>query len=231
MYNILMGNMFNLLDKLPCGYYDALITDPPYSSQIGGAKGLKKYSSSANVQTVRMANDDMDQRSWINWTAEWLIKASRILKMGSPFVIFTDWRQLPALSDAIKYAGLQQRGLIPWDKRNSRPFEGGFRNQCEYCVWGSLGDFKGNSNLYLPGLYSFGIVPAPKRLHIMEKPLGLMRELVKITKKGGRIIDPFCGSGTPVAAACFAGYDATGIEIDAAMAGKAKERIEKLLSS
>ena len=231
MYNILMGDMFNLLDKLPYGYYDALITDPPYSSQIGTAKGLKKYSSSANVQTVRMANDDMDQRSWINWTAEWLIKASRILKMGSPFVIFTDWRQLPALSDAIKYAGLRQRGLIPWDKRNSRPFEGGFRNQCEYCVWGSLGQLKGNKNLYLPGFYSINIVPPPKRIHAMEKPLALMRELVKITRTGGRVLDPFCGSGTTVAAALLEGYDAVGIEIDEDMAAKAKDRIELILSS
>lgn len=227
-YEIITGDCLKALDALPYAFCDALITDPPYSSQNGGGKGLKKYFRRINST---MSNDDMNQRSWINWTAEWLRKASRALKTGSPFIIFTDWRQLPALIDSINYAGLFYRGIVHWDKGNARPFEGGFRGQCEYCVWGSLGQLEGNKNLYLPGLYRINIVPQPKRIHAMEKPLALMRELVKITRTGGRVLDPFCGSGSTVAAALLEGYNAVGIEIDEEMAAKAKDRIELILSN
>jgi len=40
-----------------------------------------------------------------------------------------------------------------------------------------------------------------------------MRQLVRICEKGGRILDPFAGSGTTLVAAEAEGYGWTGIEM------------------
>ena len=56
-----------------------------------------------------------------------------------------------------------------------------------------------------------------------------MRDIVKITEPGGRILDPFAGSGTTVLAAVLEGYSATGIEVTETYAEKAKERITAAL--
>jgi DNA modification methylase len=54
-----------------------------------------------------------------------------------------------------------------------------------------------------------------KNLHPTVKPLELMRWLVRlITSPGGTVLDPFCGSGSTVAAAMIEGFNAIGIEID-----------------
>ena len=64
------------------------------------------------------------------------------------------------------------------------------------------------------------------RIHLTEKPLQLMRDIVKITEPGGHILDPFAGSGTTVLAAVQEGYTATGIEVTDTYAELARERIQ-----
>lgn len=76
----------------------------------------------------------------------------------------------------------------------------------------------------LPGVFKYG--NPQNRIHLTEKPLQLMRDIVKITEAGGHILDPFAGSGTTVLAAVLEGYSATGIEMSDVYAKLAKERIK-----
>ena len=69
------------------------------------------------------------------------------------------------------------------------------------------------------------------RIHLTEKPLQLMQDLVKITEPGGHILDPFAGSGTTVLAAVKEGYDATGIEVTDVYADLARKRLETELNA
>ena len=69
------------------------------------------------------------------------------------------------------------------------------------------------------------------RIHLTEKPLQLMQDLVKITEPGGHILDPFAGSGTTVLAAVKEGYDATGIEVTDVYADLARKRLESELDA
>ena len=46
-----------------------------------------------------------------------------------------------------------------------------------------------------------------------EKPLQLMKDVIQICEPGGRILDPFAGSGTTILAAVEEGYEAVGIEV------------------
>lgn len=75
-------------------------------------------------------------------------------------------------------------------------------------------------------------MPAPqKRAHQTEKPIALMRDLVKICEPGGTILDPFAGSGTTVAAAIMEGYSAIGIESVEYYANYAWRRIEAMANN
>ena len=119
-------------------------------------------------------------------------------------------------------------GTAVWDKGNSRPQKGRFRQQAEYIVWGSNGDMPISRPVpCLPGVFKYG--NPQNRIHLTEKPLPLMRDVVKITEPGGHILDPFAGSGTTILAAVLEGYTATGIEVTGEYARRARERIEQEL--
>ena len=127
-----------------------------------------------------------------------------------------------------QWAGWIWRGTAVWDKGNSRPQKGRFRQQAEYIVWGSNGDMPISRPVpCLPGVFKYG--NPQNRIHLTEKPLQLMRDIVKITEPGGRILDPFAGSGTTVLAAVLEGYSATGIEVTDAYAALARGRIRQAL--
>jgi site-specific DNA-methyltransferase (adenine-specific) len=62
--------------------------------------------------------------------------------------------------------------------------------------------------------------------HPTVKPIELMKYLIKlITPAGGRVLDPFNGSGSTGCAAVELDYDYTGIELDAAYVAIAERRI------
>jgi len=60
------------------------------------------------------------------------------------------------------------------------------------------------------------------------KPTNLMRQLVRICEEGGRILDPFAGSGTTLVAADLNGYGYTGIEMTAYYHDLASSRLRNL---
>lgn len=234
---ILHADCIEVLQTLAENSFDALITDPPYSSggQYRGDRMqsvTEKYSQSgAKAEYLKHAfeGDNMDQRAWTSWTAYWLELCRKVVKPGGVAAIFIDWRQLPALYDAIQWGGWVVRGLIPWDKKNARPQPHRPKQQCEFIVWASNGplDTKRDAE-YMPGLLQ-GLPPSAQvRTHQTEKPLDVMRQLVHICENGGRIIDPFAGSGTTICAAYLEGFGGLGIERNKYHAEKAQERLTKI---
>lgn len=237
---IILGEALETLRKLEPGSFSGLITDPPYSS--GGAFRSDRSQETTNKYTrveyggasklPSFTGDNKDSRSFTSWCAEWLGLSARALRDGAPVLVFTDWRQLPCTSDAMQWAGLIWRGIVPWDKRNARPQKGRFKQQTEFIVWGSKGPMSMDRNApVLPGLFSYTSPPCTSRVHQTEKPLALMRELVKIVEPGGTILDPFAGSGTTCVAAILEGYACIGIEISPEYAEIAKVREEEAIQT
>ncbi len=50
-------------------------------------------------------------------------------------------------------------------------------------------------------------------IHVTEKPLQLMKDVIQICEPGGLILDPFAGAGTTILAAAESGFQAVGIEV------------------
>jgi site-specific DNA-methyltransferase (adenine-specific) len=142
------GNALTILPVLPTASVDAVVTDPPYSS--GGVSlsakqsdPAQKYQTSGTIRTYPpMLGDGKDQRAFTAWAMLWLSECWRVAKDGAPLLIFTDWRQLPSMTDAIQAAGWFWLGIVPWNKRGARPQLGKFRQQCEYVLFGSKGRFQ-----------------------------------------------------------------------------------------
>ncbi|MEG8119943.1 DNA-methyltransferase, partial [Xanthomonas hortorum] len=155
-------------------------------------------------------------------------EGARVLKDGAPGLLFTDWRQLPLTTDALQIAGFTWRGITVWDKTEGvRPQLGRFRNQAEYIVWGSKGNMPLDRRApVLPGVIRESVRKADKH-HLTGKPTELMRQLVRICEAGGRVLDPFAGSGTTLVAAYLEGFESLGIEMIDQYAAVTRDRLEK----
>ena len=81
----------------------------------------------------------------------------------------------------------------------------------------------------LPGVFTYPNVSGKERCHQTQKPLELMRQIVRICVPGGCILDPFMGSATTLLAADLEGYDAIGFELNEAIFRSAQERIKERL--
>jgi site-specific DNA-methyltransferase (adenine-specific) len=220
------------LAQQPAGSVDAVVTDPPYSS--GGlyrgdraADPLAKYVTSNSAQGQALgtfAGDNRDQRSYLLWCALWLGEALRVCAAGGALVVFTDWRQLPVMTDAVQAGGWTWRGIVVWHKPVNRPQSGRFSSACEYAVWATAGhrpvDYPADT---LQGLVT---ASAPQeRSHPTQKPELVLRHLVRIAPPGGLVLDPFAGSGTTVVAALREGRRAVAVEVISHYATMCADRV------
>ncbi|WP_338338891.1 DNA-methyltransferase [Xanthomonas euvesicatoria] len=229
---LLQGDALTILPTLEANSFDALITDPPYASGGLTAAARARPPSTKYCRDGGHADfvgDERDQRSHLKWMHQWLSECERVLKDGAPVLLFTDWRQLPLTTDALQIAGFTWRGITVWDKTEGvRPQLGRFRNQAEYIVWGSKGNMPLDRRApVLPGVIRESVRKADKH-HLTGKPTELMRQLVRICEVGGRVLDPFAGSGTTLVAAAIEGFQSVGIELTGQYSSIARDRLAKV---
>lgn len=212
---------------------DAVITDPPYSSggqfrsdRASGSTAKYVTSSAASASLADFAGDNRDGRGFAFWATLWLTEAYRITRPGGIVAMFTDWRQLPTATDVVQAGGWVWRGIAVWAKPagRARPQLGRFTNQAEYVVWGSHGRMPPGKGTH-PGLFEGAAPVGARRLHPTQKPLTVLRELVRIVPQGGLIIDPFAGAGTTGVAAALEGRRFAGCESVPHYAALARARI------
>jgi len=213
---IIHGDSVEVLPKLT-GDFSMVIADPPYASGGGSIRDKQrptgeKYAKDSHFHDFE--GDARDQRSWVSWMARWMSEARALCRDGALIAVFTDWRQLPSVTDALQWADWLWRGIVVWDKVNPRPQIARYKQQCEFVVWGSKGAIPPDRDIgVLPGLYSYSMPTGAKRLHQTEKPVPLLSDLLAICPARGKVLDPFMGSGAAVEAALRTGHDVTGIEI------------------
>ncbi len=208
------------LETLESGSVDAVVTDPPYSSggMMRGDRASttnEKYSNSEQRGNyANFTGDNRDQRGWAYWCALWLSECLRVTAPGGVIAMFADWRQLPAATDVLQAGGWVWRGIVPWNKTEAaRPQKGRFRQQCEYVVWGTAGPMVEQTDLCLPGFFTY-VVNASEKHHQTGKPIPLMVDILEVTRPGGVILDPFAGSGSTGVACAITGRRFIGSEKD-----------------
>lgn len=233
-WEIRRGDSLRLLTEIDDNTFDAVVTDPPYSS--GGAfrsdragATNKKYldnEASAATRLPEFHGDSRTERGLELWSSLWLAECWRATVPGGAIAMFCDWRSLPTFSDALQAGGWVWRGVGVWMKptHRSRPTAGGLWNDTEFVLWGSK-DARTEGEC-LPGTWRDIAAPSSaSRLHITEKPQEVLRDLVRLAPAGGHVLDPFTGSGSTGVAALAEGRRFTGIELSIDYAEIASRRL------
>jgi site-specific DNA-methyltransferase (adenine-specific) len=216
------GDVLQLGPRLRPGAFSAVITDPPYCS--GGTTfaerardPITKYCQNNNAcGRPTFQGDSRDQRSFTWWCTQWLLICRQATMDAGYLLAFIDWRQLPAMTDAVQAAGWTWRGIAPWNKgRGARaPHKGFFRHQCEYVVWATNGRCPKLTHAGpFDGCFDAVVQRKADKFHITGKPTDLMERLIECVPPGGAILDPFAGSFTTGVACALHGRRFTGFEL------------------
>lgn len=233
---IYLGDCLDVLSALAGRTFAAVVADPPYSSgglyRADRAKPTaSKYLRSGGAGRPDFAGDGFDQRAFTTFTRLWMDEARKLAEPGAYLFCFTDWRQLPATTDAIQLARWHWRGISAWDKGPSAraPNKNYMRHQAEFVPWATNGPFGRDG--YGPGAGPFaGVftrhVAAADKLHQAGKPVDTLAWLLEAVRPGGAVLDPFTGSGTALIAAARLGLPAVGIELDEGYAEIAAKRLD-----
>lgn len=226
------GDALGILRDMPGASIDAVLTDPPYSS--GGLHMAARQADPANKYQLTgtkksyppMLGDLKDQRSFIMWATLWLGECWRVAKPGAPCMVFTDWRQLPAMTDAVQAAGWAWRGIVVWHKPSARPTLGEFKRDTEFVVYAVKDKARPAHRRCLPGVYKHSVNPS-RKVHLTGKPVELVKDLLAVLPEAATVLDPFLGGGTTALACLETGRRFVGVELSEAYMTLACEQIRK----
>lgn len=234
---IWQGNCLELIPDLDHASIDALVTDPPYSS--GGMtrgdrtqKTVAKYVRNDAIETCRdeFSGDNRDQRSFLAWCSLWMCASHNISRPGAVACCFTDWRQLPVVTDSLQCGGWVWRGIATWWKPAVRMQKGRFSASAEYVVYGSRGipEFGERSP---QNVFQCAPVPGVDKEHVAEKPLEVLTWVLGVTRPRAVVLDPFLGSGTTALACHNTGRSLIGFELDSRSFDLACQRLDTVMES
>lgn len=216
-----LADCLQLMPEL--GEVDAVITDPPYETELHKAVGRIRRKDGQEVRKDLVFAAVNETRAE---TARKIVAASR-----GWAVIFCLAEGVRAWRDELQAAKAKWDTTLAWVKPDAMPRmngQGAARGfECAATVWCGKGYRKWNGG-GKRGVYTHQIKSSTRDgRHPTEKPLGLMLDLVRdYTEPGALVMDPFLGSGTTGLACARLGRRFIGIERDPAYFEVARERIQ-----
>lgn len=208
---------------------DAIITDPPYSEHTH-AKNRCGHSMPDGISRERdLGFGSLAPELRRECAAHFGRLARRWVLVFSDLEMTAEWR--PDLTTA----GLDYVRTGIWHKQASTPqFSGDRPAVAAEAI--TICHPKGRKKWNGGGTHAFWSFPIvlhtskdEERVHTTQKPIKLMRELVRLfTDSNELILDPFAGSATTLVAAYEQGRRCIGVELDEKNAEAAAKRLEAL---
>lgn len=190
---ILQGDCLDILPTIADNSVAFVLTDPPYVVSYRSRDGRK------------VANDDNGR-----WLKPAFRELYRVLKPGSFCVSFYGWAKVDHFMSAWREAGFRPVGHLAFRKRYasaSRYLR--YQHEVAYLL------AKGNTTMpatTIPDVLDFPYTG--NKLHPTEKPVAALTPLIEaFCPTDGIVLDPFCGSGSTLAAARQIGRGYCGIEL------------------
>ena len=120
---VLIGDAFELLEKLPDSFVDLLIVDPPYNL-------TKQYGSRRFRQT--------DAREYEDFTRRWIEAVKHTLNPHATIYVCCDWRSSMVIGAVLgEYFTLRNR--ITWQREKGRGAAANYKNSMED-IWFATAD-------------------------------------------------------------------------------------------
>ena len=218
---ILQGDCIAILSNFNPNSFDTIIADPPYNHP--NIKPMaNKYSDNKRLIPFEGDNKTVSISYWMHL---WMSQCYRVIKPGEFFFCFTDWRRIGETHCTMEAANFSVLGCIVWDKAGTaRPQAGRFTQSTEFVLYGVKGSRK-IGGAVKPSVYKYFNVAHNKKRHQVEKPVALIEDLLTFCPKGGKILDPFCGSASTGEACMNLGLDFIGVELSEYYVDVARERL------
>jgi DNA modification methylase len=202
-----------------------VFTDPPYNVAIDGhVCGLGRI----HHREFAMGRGEMSEAEFTAFLkAVFALLADNTIN-GSIHQICMDWRHIWEMLEAGRTAYSELKNLCVWNKTNAG-MGSFYRSKHELVfVWKSgtaahVNNFElGQHGRHRSNVWDYAGVNTmrPGRLeelamHPTVKPVSLVADAIKdCSRRGGLVLDPFCGSGTILIAAERTGRKARALEID-----------------
>ena len=226
-FNLMLGDSYKLIKKIPDNSVDLIFTDPPYN--------LSKYST-GNIKLSWRKEINNDLAEWDKKEfspADWVKEFKRILKLTGNIFVFTSYNLLGKWHEAFD-SEFDTFQFVVWHKTNPIPKfrKAGFLNSCELviCLWdkGHTWNFGKQSEMhnFIETPICMGLERLKEPKHPTQKPLKVLKHLMKIaSNKGDVVFDPFMGVGSVGVACKELGRKFVGIEVDKEFFEAGKKRI------
>lgn len=227
MIKLYNGDAIAKLKKMPPSSVDLIVTDPPYPVTKKGCAGNSGGMMRTDLckQGKIFTHNDVDP-------ADYASEFYRILKDGTHCYVMCNHINLIKMLNTFTEVGFHFTKSLIWDKGNK--IMGRFyMSQFEYILFFRKGKAKQINNCGTSDILSIPNKKTKengKNVHDTEKPVDLMRVLIKNSSSVGDIVlDPFMGIGSTGEAAVSLCRDFIGIEIDEKYYSYAKARIQSAI--
>ena len=221
-----------LMDKMPAGSIDIVVTSPPYNLRNSTGNGMKngsggKWENAQLLQGYDKSDDAMPHGEYVKWQRSCLEAMMRVLRQDGAIFYNHKWRvQAGRLQDRADIVdGFPVRQIIIWKRAGGINFNAGyFLPTYEVIYLICKPDFK-----LAPKKNGMGdvweIPQADDNPHPAPFPVELAQRCIESTE-GRIILDPFMGSGTTAIAAEACARDWIGLEVSKDYCKLARERIQ-----
>jgi len=202
-----------------------VFTDPPYNVAIDGhVCGLGRVRH----REFAMASGEMSEADFTAFLAAIFELLTENTLDGSIHEICMDWRHMSEMLGAGRKVYSELKNLCVWNKSNAG-MGTFYRSKHELVfVWKSgaaahINNFElGQHGRHRTNVWDYAGVNTMRAgrmeelaMHPTVKPVALVADAIKdCSRRGGLVLDPFCGSGTILIAAERTGRKAKALEID-----------------
>lgn len=228
--NLVNASCFDWLKTVPSNSVDLVLIDPPY-----------EVSRETNFQSGEKTGKDTDRfrisMDFGKWDFEFsgldnvIMECYRILKQSGTLICFYDLWKVSTLKTYFDNAKFKQLRFVEWVKTNPVPINSKtnyLTNAREIALVGVKGGKPTFNSEYDNGIYKYPVCHDKGRFHPTQKPIELIRDLIrKHSKEDDIVLDCFSGSGTTAVAAMLENRSFLGCELDTTYYLKSLERINE----
>ena len=226
-----LGDCIKIMDKMPAGSIDLIVTSPPYNLRTSTGNGMKdgrggKWERAKLIDGYETHGDNMPHDEYVKWQKACIRSMMRVISDNGAIFYNHKWRVqgglLQTREDIVSEFPVRQ--IIIWQRSGGINFNAGYflpTYEVIYLICKSKFRLASKANAIGD---VWNIPQSSNNPHPAPFPVELAQRCIQSTN-ARIILDPFIGSGTTGIAAESSKRDWIGIEVSKGYCKLARERI------